>query len=477
MDNSDIEKIVDEVMKRMPAGSADSYVSNFPKPGFSSGPLFETMDEAIAASEISQKIFQDMGVEKRKVIIKAIREASLLNAETLAAEAQAETKMGRAADKIIKNQLAAEKTPGVEDVQPGAFTGDHGMTLIEYGPFGVVGAVIPSTNPTSSVINNTISILSGGNSVIFAPHPSAKNCSLKTISILQTAVAVAGGPDALISAMKKPSLEGAEQLFDDARVKLMAVTGGPAVVKRAMKSEKRVIAAGPGNPPVVIDETAQFPKCAEDVISGASFDNGVLCTAEKAVIVCEKAWDNFISAMRSDKRAFELSAGQMEALTKAAIKKPATPENSEGVVDRGFIGRDAAVIASAIGLNIPSSARLLWSAVDASHPYVWTEQLMPVIPVTKVSGIDEAIELAVKVEEGNRHTAVMHSTNVKNLSKMARAVQCSIFVKNGPSYMGLGMGTGYATLTIATPTGEGLTKAKDFTRELRCALVDNFRIV
>jgi len=473
VDNSDIEKIVEEVMKRMPADAAG--VSS--PSGFSAGPLFDTMDEAIAASMISQKIFQDMGVEKRKAIIAAIREASLLNAETLAAEARSETKMGRAADKIIKNKLAAEKTPGVEDVRPGAFTGDHGMTLIEYGPFGVVGAVIPSTNPTSSVINNTISILSGGNSVIFAPHPAAKNCSLKTISILQKAVVSAGGPDALISAMKKPSLEGAEQLFDDARVKLMAVTGGPAVVKRAMKSEKRVIAAGPGNPPVVIDETAQFPKCAEDVISGASFDNGVLCTAEKAVIVCEKAWDNFISAMRADSRAFELSAGQMDVLTKAAIKKPATPENSEGVVDRDFVGRDAAVIAKAIGIEVPASVRLLWSAVPASHPYVWTEQLMPVIPVTKVSGIDEAIELAVKVEEGNRHTAVMHSTNIKNLSKMARAVQCSIFVKNGPSYMGLGMGTGYATLTIATPTGEGLTKAKDFTRELRCALVDNFRIV
>jgi len=474
MDNSDIEKIVTEVMKRLPADSAGV---SLPPQGLSSGPLFDTMDEAIAASRRAQKIFQDMGVEKRKVIIKAIREASLLNAETLAAEAQTETKMGRSADKILKNKLAAEKTPGVEDVQPGAFTGDHGMTLIEYGPFGVVGSVIPSTNPTSTVINNTISILSGGNSVIFAPHPAAKNCSLKTISILQKAVGSAGGPDALISAMKKPSLEGAEQLFDDARVKLMAVTGGPAVVKRAMKSEKRVIAAGPGNPPVVIDETAQFPKCAEDVISGASFDNGILCTAEKAVIVCEKAWDDFISAMRADKRAFELSAGQMDALTKAAIKKAATPENSEGVVDRDFIGRDAAVIASAIGLSIPSSARLLWSAVLASHPYVWTEQLMPVLPVTKVSGIDEAIELAVKVEAANRHTAIMHSTNVDNLSKMARAVQCSIFVKNGPSYMGLGMGTGYATLTISTPTGEGLTKAKDFTRELRCALVDNFRIV
>ncbi|MEA2081354.1 MAG: aldehyde dehydrogenase family protein [Elusimicrobiota bacterium] len=474
MDNSDIEKIVTEVMKRMPADSAGV---SLPPAGISSGPLFDTMDEAIAASARAQKSFQDMGVEKRKVIIKAIRDVSLQNSEILAAEAQTETKMGRSADKIIKNKLAAEKTPGVEDVQPGAFTGDQGMTLVEYGPFGVVGAVIPSTNPTSSVINNAISILSGGNSVIFAPHPAAKNCSLKAISILQKAVSEAGGPCALISAMKKPSLEGAEQLFDDARVKLMAVTGGPAVVKRAMRSEKRVIAAGPGNPPVVIDETAQFPKCAGDVISGASFDNGVLCTAEKAVIVCEKAWDNFISAMRADKRAFELSAPQMDALTKAAIKKPATPENSEGVVDRGFVGRDAAVIARAIGIEVSSSVRLLWSVVPNGHPYVWTEQLMPVLPVTKVSGIDEAIAFAVKVEEGNRHTAVIHSSNVDNLSKMARAVQCSIFVKNGPSYMGLGVGTGYATLTIATPTGEGLTKAKDFTRELRCALVDNFRIV
>jgi len=471
MDKVDIEKIVDEVMKRIPVSGAVHLADD------SRGPLFDTMEEAISSSSAAQKFFQDQGVEKRVKIIAAIRKAALENAETLASDAQIETKMGRAADKIIKNKLAAEKTPGVEDVQPGAFTGDHGMTLVEYGPFGVVGSVIPSTNPTSTVINNTISILSGGNSVIFAPHPSAKNCSLKAISILQNAVISAGGPAALISAMKKPSLEGAEMLFDDPRVKLMAVTGGPAVVKRAMRSEKRVIAAGPGNPPVVVDETAQFPKCAADIISGASFDNGVLCTAEKAVIVCDKAWESFISAMRSDSRAFELSAGQFDILTKAAIKKPASPENSEGVVDRDFVGRDAAVIAKAIGLEVPSAVRLLWAAVSREHPYVWTEQLMPVLPVTKAADIDEAIELAVKVEAGNRHTAVMHSTNVANLSKMARAMQCSIFVKNGPSYMGLGMGTGYATLTISTPTGEGLTKAKDFTRELRCALVDSFRIV
>jgi len=472
MDKSDIEKIVGEVLKRIPAAS-----KNVPKLPEGSGPLFETMEEAVVSSTAAQRFFQSQGLEKRKEIIAAIRVAAVNNSEILASEAQAETKMGRADDKTQKNLLAARKTPGVEDVQPSAFTGDRGMTLVEYGPFGVIGAVIPSTNPTSSVINNAISILSGGNSVIFAPHPAAKNCSLKTITVLQEAVSALGGPPALISAMKKPSLEGAEMLFDDERVRMLAVTGGPAVVKRAMKSEKRVIAAGPGNPPAVVDETANFPRCAQDIISGASFDNGVLCTAEKEVIVCEKAWVSFLDALRADKRAYELTEKQIDEVAKIAIREPATPEKPEAVVNRDFIGRDAAVIAKSIGVEVPSSVRLLWAAVPEGHPYVWTEQLMPVLPVVKVSGIEEAVDLAVRVEGGNRHTAVMHSLNVENLSKMARAVQVSIFVKNGPSYMGLGMGEGYATLTIATPTGEGLTKAKDFTRELRCALVDNFRIV
>ncbi|MFH1352167.1 MAG: aldehyde dehydrogenase family protein [bacterium] len=472
MDRNDIEKIVGEVLKRISPASKN--ISPRPE---NKDPLFETMEEAVVASRQAQRFFQDQGLEKRKEIIAAIRKTALANAEVLARAAQEETKMGRVDDKIQKNLLAARKTPGVEDIQPAAFTGDRGMTLVEYGPFGVIGAVIPSTNPTSSVINNTISILSGGNSVIFAPHPAAKNCSQKAIVLLQEAVLAAGGPPALISAMKNPSIKGAEMLFDDARVKMLAVTGGPAVVKRAMKSEKRVIAAGPGNPPVVVDETANFPNCAQDIISGASFDNGVLCTAEKEVLVCEKAWDRFLAAMRADKRAYELTEKQIDDVAKIAIKEPATPENPEAVVNRDFIGRDASVIAASAGLEVPSSVRLLWAAVPEGHPFVWTEQLMPVLPVVRVSGIDDAVDLAVRVEGGNRHTAVMHSLNVENLSKMARAVQCSIFVKNGPSYMGLGMGEGYATLTIATPTGEGLTKAKDFTRELRCALVDYFRIV
>jgi len=471
MDRLEIEKIVEEVLQRIKTPSQTRKMLE------GSGPFFDRMEDAVSASQKAQVYFQDQGVEKRKEIIEAIRKAAIENAEILAREAASETKMGRFEDKIQKNLLAAKKTPGVEDVEPRVFTGDAGMTLVEYGPFGIVGAIIPSTNPTSSVINNTISILSGGNSVIFAPHPAAKSCSQLAIKILHDAILSAGGPPALISAMKEPSIQGAEVLFTDPRVKLLAVTGGPAVVKRAMKSEKRAICAGPGNPPVIIDESAEFPKCASDVISGASFDNGVLCTAEKEVIVCEKVWDKFLDAMRSDERAFELTTSQMDELAKKAIKKPATPDEPEGVVNREFVGRNADYIASQIGLTVNNSVRLLWGIVGIDHPYFWTEQLMPVLPVVKVPDIDTAIELAVKVEGGNRHTAIMHSLNVKNLSKMARAFQGSIFVKNGSSYMGLGMGTGYATLTISTPTGEGLTKAKDFTRELRCALVDYFRIV
>ena len=471
MDREQIERVVEEVMKRI--SPAISSVS----PPAEAGPLFDTMEEAIEASGKAQKFFQQQGIEKRKEIISAIRTAAREYAEILAREAASETKMGRAEDKVQKNLLAANKTPGVEDVQPSAFTGDRGLTLVEYGPYGVIGSIIPSTNPTSSVINNAISILSGGNSVVFAPHPAAKKCSLKAITILQDAVSRAGGPPALISAMKEPSLKGAEMLFDDPRVKLLAVTGGPAVVKRAMKSEKKVIAAGPGNPPVVVDETAVFPKCAQDVITGASFDNGVLCTAEKEVFVCAAAWDKFVESMRGDSRAFELTTSQMDAVASVAIKEPATPEKSEGVVNRDFVGRNASVIAKAVGLSVPETTRLLWGIVPVEHPYVWTEQLMPVLPVSKIADIEEAVSLSVKAEGLKRHTAIMHSLNVENLSKMARAMQCSIFVKNGPSLMGLGMGEGYATLTIATPTGEGLTKAKDFTRELRCCLVDYFRIV
>ncbi|MFN3967038.1 MAG: aldehyde dehydrogenase family protein, partial [Endomicrobiia bacterium] len=438
--------------------------------------LHSSIDSAVETSWHAQKIFQELGLEKRKKIIDSIRELVVKNAEYLARLAVEETGMGRYEDKIQKNLLAANKTPGVEDIQPVvAYTGDHGMTLVEFAPFGVVSAVTPSTNPTSTIINNSISILSAGNSVVFAPHPAARKCSQEAMRIINEAIISAGGPSGLITTVDPPSVEATQRLLKHEKVKMILVTGGPAIVKVAMSSGKKTIAAGPGNPPVVVDETAIFPKCVKDIVDGASFDNGILCTAEKEVILVESIYEKFIYYMRQEPRAYELSLSHMDELAKIVIKEGGKG-CKEPVLNREYVGKNANVIARAIGLNLPDSITLLWGVVPNDHPFVWTEQLMPVLPVTVVKDIDTAIDFAVEVEGNNHHTFIMHSLNVANLSKMARACAGSIFVKNGPSYMGLGFGEGYATLSIATPTGDGLTKARNFTRPLRCVLVDYFRI-
>jgi propionaldehyde dehydrogenase len=431
--------------------------------------MFDTMKQAITVSQTAQKRFEALSLQKRREIIEAMRRAARKDAEKLAKEARKETGMGRWKDKLKKNLLVADKTPGLEDLQPEVFTGDHSVSLTERIPFGVVGAVTPCTNPTSTIINNSISIVAGANSVIFAPHPAAKRCSQQTISILQQAVENAGGPAALISSVNEPSLDAAKQLFYDERVEILIVTGGPGVVKAAMKSGKKVIAAGPGNPPVLIDETAFFPKCAQDIISGSSFDNGIICASEKEVIVVEKIKDRFLQSMRDDVRACELTSYQMDELARICIngsRKDSGDPNREGELNRNYVGKNASVIAKAVGLNLPDHIRLLWGVVNNDHPLVWNEQLMPVLPVMFVKTVEKAINFAVKVEKGNNHTFIMHSSNTENLTKMASAAPSAIFVKNGPSYMAIGMGEGYAALSIATATGDGLVRARTFTRPM-----------
>jgi propionaldehyde dehydrogenase len=436
--------------------------------------FFSTMEEAIVSAKAAQKKLIAMSLEKRKQIIEAMRQAARMEAVSLAEMAEEETGMGRAADKIQKNMLAADKTPGVEDLEPKSYTGDHGLTLVERAPYGVVGAVTPSTNPSPTVINNAISIIAAGNAVVFAPHPAAKEVSKKTMKILSDAMVSEGGPSGLITAMETPSIEGAQVLFSHPDIKLLLVTGGPAVVRAAMESNKRVIAAGPGNPPVVVDNTADIAKTVDSIIKGAGFDNGVLCTAEKEVLMTDKIADSLISGMRADSRAHELTSQQMDQLSAVVIKEGG--KGVEPVLHRDFVGKNASVLAKAIGLDVSDNVRILWGEVSADHVLMWTEQLMPVLPFARTGSIDQTIELAVEMEGGNGHTSIMHSLNVENLTNMARKAACSIFVKNGPSYMGLGMGEGYATLSIATPTGDGLVKASNFTRPLRCVLVDYFRI-
>ena len=481
MQSEEIARVVAEVLKRLEKEELGAVLTApqppIAQPSGCGGVVHPTVDAAVQSARKAQAVFQDQGLELRREVIRAMRKAAIGSAERLAKMAREETGMGRWEDKVQKNLVCATRTPGVEDLVSRAYTGDKGLTLVEYAPYGVVAAVTPSTNPAATIINNSISILSAGNSVVFAPHPASFKTCVETLSLLCEAAMGAGAPRGLIATFDKPSQENTRALLAHPEPRVNMVTGGPAIVKVAMTVGKtcKTIAAGPGNPPVVVDETANFPRCAQDVIFGASFDNNVLCTAEKEVIVTEAAKSRFLDAMRRDPRAFELSPAQADQLTKLVIR-----EGGKGckdpVLNRDYVGKDAAVLARGIGLTVPEATKLLWAEVGNDHPLVWTEQLMPFLPVTVARDVDAAIELAVAAEGGSRHTAAMHSMHIGNLTKMGRAMQCSIFVKNAPTLYGLGLGEGYATMSIGTPTGDGLTKASHFARPLHCALVGYFRI-
>lgn len=438
--------------------------------------VFATIDEAVAAAEEAFRRFSALKLEKRDEIIASIRRDMLENAELLAREAHVETGLGRVESKIIKNRLVTEKTPGTEDLKPIAWSGDHGLTLVERAPYGVIAAITPTTNPTSTIICNTIGMLAAGNSVVFNVHPNAKKVSCLNIQLLNRAIAKAGGPPNLITGIAEPSIESAQALMRHPGVRLLVVTGGPAVVKEAMSSGKRAICAGPGNPPAVVDETADLEKAAVDIVFGASLDNNIICTDEKEVFVVDAVADHLLRAMQKN-RAFLLNPAQLKQLERVIFMEMHGPRKP-AVINKNFIGKNAAVILAEIGVRVDDNVPLVVAEVEIDHPLVWTEQMMPVLPVARVRSADEGIDLAVKAEHGFRHTASMHSKNIEKLSKMARAMNCSIFVKNGPNAAGLGYGgEGYCSFSIASPTGEGLTGPRSFTRERRCTLVDYFRIV
>ena len=431
--------------------------------------IFDSLDSAARAAVEAFERWSDVTLEGRGRAIEAMREITRRHADELAVLAVEETGLGNVKDKIVKNLLCANKTPGIEILRPQAFTGDHGMTLNERAPFGVIGAITPSTNPTETIINNAIGMVAAGNSVIFNVHPSAKKVSARHIQLLNEAITSAGGPENLVVGLADPTIESAQALMKHQDVRLIVVTGGPAVVRAAMNSGKRAIAAGPGNPPVVVDETAHLERAARDIVDGASLDNNIVCIVEKEVFAVASIADP-LKRLLVENGAFEVSGAAINRLEKLIVQ--------EGHPARDWIGKDAVKIAEAAGIKVPQETRLLFAEVDAAHSFVQLELLMPVIAFVRLRDVADCISAAVQAEHGFGHTGVMHSTNIDNLHAMAKVINTSIFVKNGPSYAGLGMtGEGYTSFTIASPTGEGLTTALTFTRERRCTLKDHFRIV
>ena len=437
------------------------------------GWLCDTAEEAIANAKAAQKELIKLPLEKRGRLIEAMRKAALSNAEYLARLANEETGYGRVEDKIAKNILAAEKTPGIEDLHTQAFSGDYGLTLVEAAPFGVIGSITPSTNPTATVINNSISMIAAGNAVVFNPHPAAKRASQETMRILNEAIVAAGGPCCLMTTVKEPTLESGKTIMESKDIPLLSVTGGEAVVSVAMRTGKKVIAAGPGNPPVIVDDTADIKKAAKDIVDGASFDNNVVCIAEKEVFAYANIIDELVASMQQN-GAYLVSGADIDKIVNTVLVK----QNDTYVINRKYVGRNAGVILKDSGVSFTGDPRLVIARVDKNHPFVRTEMLMPVLGICSVKDIDEAVEEALCAEQGRQHSAMIHSTNIKHLTYAAVALNTTVFVKNAPSYAGLGFqAEGYTTLTIATPTGEGLTSAKSFTRARRCVLHGDLRIV
>ncbi|MGD9723966.1 MAG: aldehyde dehydrogenase family protein [Pirellulales bacterium] len=469
-----IRNVVEQVLTRMgaPAAHASGGRGYTGRHG-----VFDCVDEAVAAANDAFEQLSTRTIEDRKRIIDHIRRISIEQSVELGTMEMNETKIGRLVHKIEKLKTLGERTPGVEFMRSEVFSGDHGLAVIEHAPFGVIGAITPVTHSLPTITGNAVSMIAGGNTLVVNPHPGGKRVAAEGVRRFNEAIYRDLGIDNLICVIAEPTIESADAIFNHRGVRLICVTGGPAVAKAAMQATKRAIVAGPGNPPVVVDETADLDRAARAMIQGASYDNNLLCIAEKEVFVVAKVFDAMLAAMERA-GAVRLNAREIDALTRSAIASVGEGQHKHDVAHKDFIGQDAAVLAKAAGKRVSPDVELVFGETDEHNSFVPVEQMMPFLPFVRVRDVDEAIAKAKHYEHNFRHTSIIHSNNVRNMTAMGRALDTTLFVKNGPCMASLGLGgEGYLSFSIATPTGEGVTTPLTFTRERRCSLIDDLRIL
>ncbi|MBY0524810.1 MAG: aldehyde dehydrogenase EutE [Gemmataceae bacterium] len=467
-----VRNVVQEVLSRMRNGHAAA-----PTNGKSRAwGVFADVPSAVAAATTAQREFEARGLEDRRKALQCIRRICSEQSEALGREELEETKIGRLAHKIEKLRGVADRIPGVEFLRTEAFSGENGISLTEYAPFGVIGIITPVTHSLPTLACNAINMLAAGNSIVCNPHPSGARIACKGTKLFNQAIHAAIGIDNLITIIDKPTLESAQAIFDHRDVKMLCVTGGPAVGRAALRSPKRAIVAGPGNPPVVVDETADLDNAARSIVLGAAYDNNLLCIGEKEVFAVASIFDELMEAVGRAK-GYRLDPGQIAALTKIAFV-PADGDKNHLIVNKDLIGQDAAVLAQHIGVKVPADTEILFGETDESNAFVEHEQMMPFVPFVRVSDVDAAIALAKKYEHGYKHTAIIHSRNVDTITRMGREMDTSLYIQNGPSVAGLGTGgEGYLSFSIATPTGEGVTTPLTFTRQRRSTTVRSMRVL
>ncbi len=478
INENELSKLVKNVILEMNgSGSKKPYAPSGSKKQIG---VFDTMEEALAEANKAYTLFKHYNKEQREKIIEKIRELTRAEAEIMAEMAVRETKMGNVYHKILKHHLVADKTPGTEDLECKALSGDRGLTLVEMAPYGIIGAITPSTNPTCTVICNSIGMLAGGNAVVFNPHPHAKECSAYAVDLVNRAVLAAGGPENIVTTVKNPTMETSNTMVNHPSVKMLVATGGPGVVKMLLSSGKKAIGAGAGNPPVIVDDTADVEKAGKDIIAGCTFDNNLPCIAEKECFVLDSVADQLIDSMRRN-GAYLLRGDQIKKLEDTVLVE--VPGKNPGdapkkVINKDWVGRDAKKILAAIGIDVGDNITCIICETEFSHSFVQVELMMPILAIVRCQTFEQAVDMAVKAEHGNRHTAHLHSKNVDHMTSYAKAICTTIFVKNAPSYAGIGFNSeGHTTFTIAGPTGEGITSARSFTRQRRCVLVDSLSII
>jgi aldehyde dehydrogenase len=465
-----IESVVREVLAEL-GGQATA--AGGAAPGAAG--VFRSVDDAVAAANAAYAALRERPIADRARAIACIRRIVIDQAEQLGRAELDETRIGRLEHKIEKLRIIGERIPGVEFLQAQAAVGDHGLTITEHGPFGTIGVVTPVTHSLPTLAANAINMIAAGNTLVCNPHPAGARIACEGARRFNEAIRHAIGIDNLIAIIEQPTLETAQAIFEHPGIRLLCVTGGPGVARAALGSRKRAVVAGPGNPPVVVDGTADAARAARSTVMGASYDNNLLCIGEKQAFVVEPVFAAFLEELERH-GGFRLDAAQVAALTAAAFV-PADGQPGKQAVNKELIGQDPQVLADRIGLRLPAGVQLLFGETPAEHPFVEHEQMMPFLPVVRTRDSDEAIARAKESEHGFRHTSVIHSRDVEAMTRMGRALETTLFIKNGPSIAGLGIGgEGFCSFSIAGPTGEGPTNPLTFTRHRRCAMVDALRI-
>jgi acyl-CoA reductase-like NAD-dependent aldehyde dehydrogenase len=477
MNTALVQDVVSEVMRRLGEKRPKPPVMPSPRAvGAASGSygVFAGVDDAVAAAAESQKKLLKLSMDDRDGIVKLIKSIARENARPWGAMELEETQVGRLDHKIEKLQIL-ELVPGVEYLRTHASSGSNGLCIEEFAPMGVLGVVTPVTHSIPTLTANAINMIASGNSLVANPHPSGANCAAHAVREYNRKIAAKYGIDALVACVVPPTLETAEQIFNHRGIAVLVITGGPAVARAALAAKKRAIVAGPGNPPVVVDETACLQNAATSIVKGAAYDNNLLCIGEKQVFCVESIFDKFLAQMKMA-GGLVLNSGQIESLTKAAFTTNA--KGGHPHVNKDFVGKDASVLAQAAGAGATPTTQLLVGETAADHPFVQEEQMMPFVPFVRVKNVDEAMDRAIESEHGYRHTAIIHSRDIDAITRFGRKAGTTLFVANGPSMAGLGLGgEGYLSYSIATPTGEGITTPLTFTRFRRVMMTKALRVI